>query len=218
MSPPYKRRRLSRDPDLADHGSTYSLILEHVLSYPGTFELPYLTMTAVPPNATSERTPDNWLSKEDRKRQQLEDVPPVTTPLQSATADFITCLSRSIGHSPSQPCSLPPSFTSSFLRRCFPSELSLVDFPHALIGLEYLDDINTRRRRDVSNAKKRLGIDPKVGVNSLPMDGSPGLEAWLREVNNIERKAEALYTQLYVALRRWVSDTIEFNQQFAKRR
>ena len=59
---------------------------------------------------------------------------------------------------PSQPSSLPPSFVTSFVRKCFPPELEQVDFPQALSALDYLKDLEVRRRREVVAAFDKLGI------------------------------------------------------------
>jgi len=83
----------------------------------------------------------------------------------------------------------------------------MVDFPQALTGLDYLKDIETRRRRESAAALGRLGIDKtalKKDSNELSKK-PPGVAAWLKTTEASERKVDALYTQLYVALRRWVS-------------
>jgi len=101
---------------------------------------------------------------------------------------------------------LPPSFIISFLRRCFPSDLVSVDFPQALTGVDYLKDLETRRRREVAAAMGRLAIDR----TTLDMDAAslsdryPGVLQWVQSIEEKERKVEALYTQLYIVLRRWI--------------
>ena len=106
----------------------------------------------------------------------------------------------------SQPTSLPPSFVTSFVRKCFPSELLQVDFPQALTGLDYLKDLERRRRGEVAEAMSRLGIDRKT----LGSEGDslasryPGVAQWVNSIEEKERKIDALYTQLYVGLRRWI--------------
>lgn len=105
-----------------------------------------------------------------------------------------------------QPSSLPPSFITSFLRRCFPSELVYVDFPQALTGIDYLKDLETRRRREVQAVLSRLDIDK----STLQFDAElakqyPGIARWLQSIEAKEHKLDAYYTYLYVGLRRWVS-------------
>lgn len=111
-----------------------------------------------------------------------------------------------IAQMPSHPASLPPSFITAFVRKCFTLELSLVDFPQALTGLDYLKDLETRRRREVAAALERLDIRRET-LGTAEDDLSiryPGVLAWFRSLEEKERKIEALYTQLYIGLRRWV--------------
>lgn len=107
---------------------------------------------------------------------------------------------------PNQPTSLPPSFITSFVRRCFPSELVCVDFPQALTGLDYLKDLETRRRREVASAMSRLAIDrTTLDLDAASLSGRyPGVLQWVTSIEEKERKVEALYTQIYIALRRWI--------------
>lgn len=108
---------------------------------------------------------------------------------------------------PTQPTSLPPAFIVSFLKKCFAQDLRFVDFPQALAGLDYLKDIETRRRREVATALERLDISRET-LGTAEDDLSrryPGVVQWFKSVEEKERKIEALYTQLFVGLRRWVS-------------
>ena len=108
---------------------------------------------------------------------------------------------------PSQPCSLPPSFISAFVRRCFSEELGLVDFPQALTAMDYLRDLDIRRRRELTNALRRLGIDrEELGKDgeAHPANGNRAIAEWVKEMEKKEKKVEALYTQVYIGLRRWV--------------
>jgi hypothetical protein len=95
---------------------------------------------------------------------------------------------------------------TSFLRRCFSPNLDEVDFPQALTGLDYLKDLETRRRKEVFAALKRLGID-REDICGKDEFGKkyPGVLRWLESIEQNERKVEALYTQVYIGLRRWVS-------------
>lgn len=94
-----------------------------------------------------------------------------------------------------------------FLRKCFASDLRYVDFPQGLAGLDYLKDLETRRRREVGAALERLDINRET-LGTAETDLSrrfPGVVEWFKSVEEKERKIEALYTQLFVGLRRWVS-------------
>lgn len=117
---------------------------------------------------------------------------------------------------PNQAASLPPSFITSFVRKCFAADLMHVDFPQSLTGLDYLKDLETRRRREVANALNRLGIRREtLGTTEDDISARyPGVLSWFRSLEDVERKIEALYTQLYVGLRRWVSPiTVHCSEQ-----
>ncbi|KAI9868377.1 MAG: hypothetical protein M1813_005820 [Trichoglossum hirsutum] len=118
----------------------------------------------------------------------------------AATAQFKSSLMTQISQLPTQPCSLPPSFLTSFVRRCFPAELTLVDFPQALTGLDYLRDLEMRRRKEVAIALRRLGVDRE----NLGTHGQPALDDWVKSLEDKEKRVEALYTQCYIGLRRWI--------------
>lgn len=82
----------------------------------------------------------------------------------------------------------------------------MVDFPQALTALDYLKDLETRRRRELAATLGRLGIDSQV-IKSDPegvLKKHTGVAAWVKSNEDNERKIEAYYTQLYIALRRWV--------------
>jgi hypothetical protein len=112
--------------------------------------------------------------------------------------------------------SLPPNFIVGFLNRVFPLELENVDFPQALTALDYLKDLESRRRKEQSNALRTLGVDQSV-LNKA--ENSEELAKWfpdatvaayVRSLPRRERRADILYTQLYIALRRWVSFGLQF--------
>ncbi|KAK5119460.1 hypothetical protein LTR85_007560 [Meristemomyces frigidus] len=183
-------------------GSSYQLILDHILTYPGSYEIPLRTMYTLncaprtqPTHSSSHSSAGSSPTQQQYGWQDTH-----------ATQTFTESLMAQISQLPNQPTSLPPSFITSFVRRCFPPELVQVDFPQALTGLDYLKDLETRRRREVAAAMSRLAIDR----TALDMDAAsltdryPGVLQWVKAIEDKERKVEALYTQLYVALRRWI--------------
>jgi hypothetical protein len=111
-----------------------------------------------------------------------------------------------ISQLPTQPTSLPASFITTFLRRCFPPRLPEVDFPQALTGLDYLKDLETRRRREVASAMARLDVDRETLDTDPEAFASqyPGVARWVKSIEEKERKIDALYTQLYIGIRRWI--------------
>ncbi|KAF2230214.1 hypothetical protein EV356DRAFT_454251, partial [Viridothelium virens] len=184
-------------------GSSYPLILDHVLSYPGTYEIPLRTMYTLNSAPRAQPLPQS-LKQATASRNSDGESP--SNPQQDAAAQFTSSLLSQISHLPSQPCSLPPSFINSFVRRCFTAELEAVDFPQALTALDYLKDLEHRRRRESANAFRRLGLDPANLDEELEKVAHeyPGVTTWVRSIKDKEKKVEALYTQIYIGLRRWI--------------
>jgi hypothetical protein len=123
----------------------------------------------------------------------------------TAAAQLRANLMSHIAQLPSQPSSLPPSFVTSFVRRCFPKDLDQVDFPQALTAMDYLKDLEIRRRREVVAALDRLGIArDDIGQKEVLGKKYPGVLRWVLAIEEKERTIEALYSQVYIGLRRWV--------------
>lgn len=122
------------------------------------------------------------------------------------TQSFTENLLAQVSQLSNQASTLPPSFIIAFLNKCFPPELTHVDFPQALTGLDYLKDLETRRRREVQAAFGRLGVDRE----SLDHDAAalleryPGVLQWVKSIEEKERKIDSLYTQVFLGLRRWI--------------
>ncbi|MCJ1282873.1 hypothetical protein MMC26_002199 [Xylographa opegraphella] len=200
-------------PDIAPaEGSAFPWILEHLLAYPGTYEIPLRTMytnnvlaqTNRPstPGSSSNNSPNNpfpppFPGSNGHNRQ--------STATQAATQHFKSSLMEQIAFLPSQPFSLPPSFITSFVRRCFTEDLCLVDFTQALTALDYLKDLETRRKRELSAALRRLDINvDAIDVNRDELaKRSSAVAEWMSSMEDKERRVEALYTQVYIGLRRW---------------
>ena len=122
----------------------------------------------------------------------------------TAAAQLRANLMSHIAQLPSQPCSLPPAFVTNFVRRCFPLELDQVDFPQALTALDYLKDLEIRRRREVVAALDRLGVQRSdISHKDVLSKKYPGVLRWVIDIEEKERKIEATYTQVYIGLRRW---------------
>jgi hypothetical protein len=186
----------------SSNGSSYQLILDHILTYPSTYEIPLRTMyqlNCAPRGQSLGGTPTSSTASSPI-------TPNGTFPEDRATQSFTESLMAQIQQLPNQPKVLPPSFITHFLQRCFPARLEEVDFPQALTGLDYLKDLEARRRREVRAAMDRLGIEP----NALDTDQAsyaashPTTAAWVKSIEEKERKIDALYTQLYIGLRRWI--------------
>ena len=212
----------------SNEGSAYPWILEHILAYPGTYEIPLRTMYTL--NSTSQAaqhprqslqatTPSLSSSSSSLENSpQSPEFPPEqqVPPAINATDHFKSCLMTHISQLPTQPFSLPPSFIMSFVRRCFTSDLCLVDFTQALTAMDYLKDLETRRKRELAQALQRLGLDKTAdGVSCGVMSTSPKMSEWVTTQQDKDKKAEALYTQVYIGLRRWVRASQNFAAEFA---
>jgi hypothetical protein len=194
-------------------GAAYPWILEHLLAYPGSYEIPLRTMYTLNANTqvqqqqnqSSPTSPSsaNSVPGNAFPPQRKDEQHNLTT--ATAAAQLRANLLSHISQLPSQPCSLPPSFVTSFVRRCFPVDLDQVDFPQALTALDYLKDLEIRRRREVVAALDRLGVDrADLGERSVLGRKYPGVLRWVISIEDKERKVEALYTQVFLGLRRWV--------------
>ncbi|KAI9837393.1 MAG: hypothetical protein M1838_004835 [Thelocarpon superellum] len=201
-------------------GSGYVWMLDHVLTYPATYEIPLRTMYTLnsspraqplPPSHSRAGSADSPKSRspQSRRPSSPEEAESPTASAndaaQFAAAQFKSNLMAQIAHLPSQPCSLPPSFILSFVRRCFPEDLTRVDFPQALTGLDYLRDLESRRLRELNAALRRVGIDRcSLGEDGEEKtSGNAAISAWVKAVDDKERRVEALYTQVYLNLRKW---------------
>ncbi|GAM85539.1 hypothetical protein ANO11243_035460 [Dothideomycetidae sp. 11243] len=179
-------------------GSAHRLILEHIFQYPGTYELPLRTMYAlnsVPHTTALPKLPNGQVSPKRVSMLRPEHA-----------AQRLECsLMAEMSQLPNQPNSLPPAFITSFVRKCFASELRLVDFSQALTGLDYLKDLETRRTRELKAALDRLEINLENCdvAEDILQQRYPAAHEWYSELTQKVHKVEALYTQLYVALRRW---------------
>lgn len=109
--------------------------------------------------------------------------------------------------SPPPPQSLPPSFITQFVRSSFVEALCDVDFTQALKSLDYLKILDDRRKRELCAALRRLNIDTSTYDQQKrdTVAKLPALYEWVAAVEDKSRRAEALYTQVYIGLRRWVS-------------
>lgn len=200
----------------SSRGSSYQLILDHILTYPGSYEIPLRTMYTLncapraQPFDRNSASPASSIDSSPINQHSAWNDP-------SATHAFVESVMAHMAQLPTQPSSLPPSFVTSFLRRCFPSELVDVDFPQALTGLDYLKDLEARRRREVGAAMNRLAIDRAALHSDRSLcEDYPGVQRWVVSIEEKERKIEALYTQLYIVLRRWVSIATTIEPHFSR--
>lgn len=182
-------------------GAGFTWLLEHVLVYPGTYEIPLRTMYTLNSSSQSSQ-PSSPTSVIGNAFPRKHDVGSMAT--ATAAAQLKANLMSHISSQPSQPQSLPPSFITSFVRRCFVPRLEEVDFPQALTALDYLKDLETRRRNEILAALNHLGIDKSDMQDREKMSRTyPNVYRWIETMEEKERKVEFLYTHVYLGLRRW---------------
>ena len=113
-----------------------------------------------------------------------------------------------------------PSYISSFVRECFTEDLCEVDFTQAIPAMQLLKVLEDRRRRELTSAIRRLSVDAAVlkGDGRGYQSSHPGLAEWIASMEARSKKVEALYTQVYIGLRRWVGSAfLEIPPQYTDR-
>lgn len=188
------------------NGVALTWIFDHCERYPATYEIPLRTMytlncnPAKNPTQSRPETAFSTRSSSSGKSASSEDS------IDAAT-DFRSQLMHQISRLPSQPCSLPASFLTSFVRRTFPAELEAVDFCQALTALDYLKDLENRWKKEMNSAIDRLRLtreDVEAPFRSELAIQHPEVITWYSKITNNAKQLEALYTQIYIGLRRWV--------------
>ncbi|KAF2640248.1 hypothetical protein P280DRAFT_31615 [Massarina eburnea CBS 473.64] len=186
--------------------SSYNMILEHLLQYPGSYEIPLRTMYTL--NCTPRAQP---LPKDITREARSNSTP--TSPhsnwneSESASVNFTSQLMNHISSMPGrQPSSLPPAFIVSFVGRVFHPSLSLVDFPQALTALDYLRDLENRRKKEMVAAFERVHIHLDSFESDIDAisERYPGIALWANNLQGKDQKAEILYARIWLSLRRWV--------------
>jgi hypothetical protein len=210
------RYTASGDSQQSHDGAAFTWILDHVLTYPGTYELPLRTMYTLNSSPRAQPLPTHSRSGSNNSNSSTSSYPNFSRPQphdSDAASHFKSALMSQISSLPTQPCSLPPSFLSSFIRKCFTVELETVDFPQALTGMDYLKDLELRRQREVAAAFRRLGVVVKCadGRSILNEARHPAVDEWVRQLEKKERKVEQIHALCYISLRRWVSHSLYVN-------
>ncbi|KAH7081719.1 hypothetical protein BKA63DRAFT_217025 [Paraphoma chrysanthemicola] len=190
--------------------TSMSYILEHVLQYPGSYEIPLRTMYTLNCVPRSQPLPKD-LSRTQTPTGSSANASPITgqmawTGTETAAMSFTSQLMTHLNSLPTQPSSLPPTFIVNFVNRCFHPTLQLVDFPQALTALDYLRDLETRRRKEMMAAFERVHIHGESYDSDMEnmAEKFPGIALWVRNVEGKNKKAESYYAQLWLGLRRWI--------------
>ena len=98
---------------------------------------------------------------------------------------------------------LPAAFVRKIcLNRIFLESYDDVDFDQALAGLDYLRNLETKRRNTLRYAAQRLGLDHVNWEDTLA--GEPEAKSWIELTQKQELQIERYYADLFVDLRVWV--------------
>ncbi|KAJ5487052.1 hypothetical protein N7530_001352 [Penicillium desertorum] len=195
----------------APDGSALTWIFDHCLRYADNYEISL--RAAYELNCQSTMSPSFVLKSPSFFRNSVftknarNSKSSFDTPTYDTNAEFRACLSKTVAELSSQPCSLPPSFILSFVRRCFCLELSDVDFAQALTALDYIRDLQGRWKKEIDAAFNRLNItaqDASHPQQSELAHTFPNVLVWYKDISNKARMIDFLYTQVYIGLRRWV--------------
>lgn len=200
------------------NATSMSYILEHVLQYPGSYEIPLRTMYTLNCVPRAQPLPKD-LSRGHTPSNSTGSASPTTGQFawngsESATMNFTSELMTHLNKLPLQPSSLPPTFIVNFVSRCFHPDLDLVDFSQALTALDYLRDLENRRRKEMVAAFERLHIRPDSFESDMETmaETFPGIALWVRNVEAKNKKAEYYYAQVWTGVRRWVSRPLHLMQ------
>lgn len=186
------------------------MILEHILQYPGSYEIPLRTMYTLNCNPRAQPLPKE-VSRAPSPTGSASTSPisgqAAWSDAESASMNFTSQLMSHINSMPQQPSSLPPVFIINFVSRIFHPSLSLVDFPQALTALDYLRDLDNRWRKELKAAFARVHIHPETAGQDIDAmsERYPGIALWAKNLEGKSRKAELYYAKLWLGLRRWVS-------------
>ncbi|KAF2274890.1 uncharacterized protein EI97DRAFT_92282 [Westerdykella ornata] len=202
----FHSRNASEETNATTGSSNYNLIMEHVLQYPGSYEIPLRTMYTL--NCVPRAQP---LPKDLSRAPSPTTTSPISRPsawneAESSAMRFTSQLMNHLGALPTQTSSLPPAFIVSFVSRCFHPCLALVDFPQALTALDYLRDLEKRRCKEYVSAFERLGIRIEnfdADVKAVA-EQYPGIALWAKNMHGKNKKAESYYAIMYLGLRRWI--------------
>lgn len=137
-----------------------------------------------------------------------------TLPLADAASQFKAQLISHISKGPHQ-YNLPVGFTMNFVRRVFAENLEHVDFPQALTALDYMNNLESRRKKDVMAAFDSLNVEwslspsKTIRVSEVHKqelkEKYPGVVRWIESIETKERDAVSIYKMISISLRRWVS-------------
>lgn len=185
-------------------GAGFTWLLERILAGQGTYEMPLKGLYTLnsASRTRSDSSPSNVVGNAFPSTKP-PDLNNMTT--TAAAAQLRANLMSHTTQQPAQPQSLPPSLIVSFVRRCFSAELAQVDFPQALTALDYLKDLEMRRRNEIAAVLSHLVVERADVQNRRKIArDNPNAYRWTKNMEEKERKVDVLCTHVCLGLRRWV--------------
>ena len=166
-----------------------------------TGELPLRTLYAI---NVSSRAPD-WTNPALQVRGPTAGSRERHAELERFRSELLTIA----GDLPKVASNVPAEFLMPFVRKVFHEDLSRVDFALALTAMDYLQNLDVRRRREHDAVMTRLGVKPGDATSAwLDRQAKDAqVRAWVNGLEAKAKEAEACFTQCFVGLRQWVSLT-----------
>jgi len=183
-----------------------AFILEHVLQYPGSYEIPLRTMYTLNCIPRSQPRPRDLSRGQTPTGGSPVNGQMAWSDAEASSMSFTSQLMQHLRSVPQEQKSLPPSFIVNFVTRCFHPEIGLVDFNQGLTALDYLRDLETRRRKEMVAAFERVHIyaDTYESDMQTMAEKFPGIALWVGNIEGKNRKAESHYALVWLGLRRWI--------------
>jgi hypothetical protein len=190
-------------------------VLEHVLQYPGSYDIPLKTMYEL--NRVDRAQPfPKGLAKSGSTSPVSSQFAWNST--EAAAMSFTSSLMNQLKALPTRTSALPPAFIVNFVTRTFMPEPADVDWSQALTALDYLKDLETRRRREMATTFEALDVHRDTWDVDMARvaEKAPGIALWINNLEGKNRKAESYYAQLWVGLRRWIMINHLSDEEFNK--
>ncbi|KAI5289366.1 hypothetical protein KEM54_003998 [Ascosphaera aggregata] len=183
--------------DPVEHG--FSCILDRILDHDGAYDIPLRSIFEF--NLQAESNTSYAISGSPSAK--VQDFSKPIKEEDSLAALRSKLLQQVTGRSAAEQCKLPPSFLTSFIRRCFVPDLEYVDFPQALTALDYVKDLESRRVNEVAAVLQKLEHLNGLHHHGLESSKLAGVIRLKESIIDRSIDAAALYSQVYLSLRQW---------------
>jgi hypothetical protein len=200
----------SRSPSDETNNTSMAYVLEHVLQYPGSYDIPLKTMYEL--NRVDRAQPFPRNSKSGAGSPVAGSF--AWNSQEAAAMSFTSSLMNQLKALPTRTSALPPAFIVNFVTRTFMPDPSEVDWSQTLTALDYLKDLETRRRREMATTFENLDVhrDTWEADMARVAEKAPGIALWINNLEGKNRKADSYYAQIWLGLRRWVSSLARLHQ------